>query len=136
MPTIVALETSPESVFRDKAFKLHQHLNEKHASLIHTRNVDCVRKAYAFQKQLIDDKPVVGKRRTPCFDIQCYMLLMIVFMPGYATRSQEGQPEALLNLMYCLLREKRQRRNDFLSSVVKIFDFDLKKCDECKVILM
>jgi cohesin loading factor subunit SCC2 len=66
MPTIVALETSPETMLRDKAFKLHQHLNEKHASLIHTRNVDCMKKAYAFQKQLMDDKPVVGKHFSSC----------------------------------------------------------------------
>ncbi|KAG9292179.1 hypothetical protein G9A89_023899 [Geosiphon pyriformis] len=111
MPTIVALETSPESALRDKAFKLHQHLNEKHASLIHSRHVECVRKAYSFQKQLVGNNAIVG----------------------YATRSPEGQPEALLNPMYSLLKEKRQRRNDFLVSVVRTFDFDLKKCDESKV---
>ncbi|CAG8487296.1 8961_t:CDS:10 [Diversispora eburnea] len=111
MPTIVAMETSPESNIRDKAFKLHQHLNEKHASLIHSRNVDCVRKAYAFQKQIANGKPVVG----------------------YAIHSQEEPPEALLNSMYSLLKDKRKSRNDFLISVVKTFDFDLKKCEETKV---
>ena len=60
MPTIVAIETSPEQTIRDKAFKLHQHLNEKHASLIHSRNVDCVKRAYTFQKQLVGDNPIVG----------------------------------------------------------------------------
>ncbi|RHZ50276.1 hypothetical protein Glove_502g15 [Diversispora epigaea] len=111
MPTIVAMETSPESNIRDKAFKLHQHLNEKHASLIHSRNVDCVRKAYAFQKQIANGKPVVG----------------------YAIHSQEEPPEALLNSMYSLLKDKRKSRNDFLISIVKTFDFDLKRCEETKV---
>ncbi|CAG8468626.1 1853_t:CDS:10 [Ambispora gerdemannii] len=113
MPTIVAMETSPEPAFRDKAFKLHQHLNEKHASLIHTRHVECVKKAYHFQKQLVGDASIVG----------------------YTTSSTEGQqqPEALLNPMYSLLKEKRQRRNDFLTTLVRTFDFDLKRTDESKV---
>ncbi|CAG8456254.1 3230_t:CDS:10 [Acaulospora colombiana] len=111
MPTLVAMETSPEKNIRDKAFKLHQHLNDKHASLIHTRNVDCVKKAYAFQKQLADGKTV----------------------SGYAMYTQEGQPEALLNPMYSLLKDKRKSRNDFLISIVKTFDFDLKRCEESKV---
>ncbi|CAG8790539.1 32425_t:CDS:10, partial [Racocetra persica] len=111
IPTIVAMETSPEQNIRDKSFKLHQHLNEKHASLIHSRNVDCVKKAYAFQKQLVGGNPIVG----------------------YAVRSHEGRPEALLNPMYSLLKDKRKSRNDFLVSIVKTFDFDLKKCDESKV---
>ncbi|GBB94464.1 hypothetical protein RclHR1_02360022 [Rhizophagus clarus] len=111
IPTIVAIETSPEQTVRDKAFKLHQHLNEKHASLIHSRNVDCVKKAYAFQKQLVCGNPIVG----------------------YAVRNDEGHPEALLNPMYSLLKEKRQRRNDFLISIVRTFDFDLIRCDESTV---
>ena|SRR6266511_3893943 len=53
---------------------------------------------------------------------------------GYAFRSNEGHPEALINPMYSLLKEKRQRRNDFLISIVKTFDFDLKISDESKVI--
>jgi len=61
MPTIVAMETSPESNIRDKALKLHQHLNEKHASLIHSRSVECVKKAYVFQKQLNGNKQIVGE---------------------------------------------------------------------------
>ncbi|CAJ0927227.1 1195_t:CDS:2 [Entrophospora sp. SA101] len=52
---------------------------------------------------------------------------------GYAFRSNEGHPEALINPMYSLLKEKRQRRNDFLISIVKTFDFDLKNSDESKV---
>ncbi|CAH1765510.1 15208_t:CDS:10, partial [Entrophospora sp. SA101] len=116
MPTIVAMETSPESNIRDKAFKLHQHLNEKHASLIHSRSVECVKKAYVFQKQLNGNKSFVGENPT-----------------SYAFRSNEGHPEALINPMYSLLKEKRQRRNDFLISIVKTFDFDLKNSDESKV---
>ncbi|CAI2165749.1 3087_t:CDS:10 [Funneliformis geosporum] len=111
MPTIVAIETSPEQTIRDKAFKLHQLLNEKHASLIHSRNVDCVKKAYAFQKQLVGDNLIVG----------------------YAVRNDEGYPEALLNPMYSLLKEKRQRRNDFLISIVRTFDFDLIQYDDSMV---
>ncbi|CAG8454816.1 17701_t:CDS:10 [Funneliformis caledonium] len=107
---IIQQETSPEQTIRDKAFKLHQLLNEKHASLIHSRNVDCVKKAYAFQKQLVGNNLV-----------------------GYAVRNDEGYPEALLNPMYSLLKEKRQRRNDFLISIVRTFDFDLIRYDESMV---
>jgi hypothetical protein len=58
----------------------------------------------------------------------------ISFSQGYAVRNDEGHPEALLNPMYSLLKEKRQRRNDFLISIVRTFDFDLIRCDESTVI--
>jgi cohesin loading factor subunit SCC2 len=35
--------------------------------------------------------------------------------------------EALLQPMYSLIRDKRKTRNDFLSSVVKLFDIDLSE---------
>ncbi|CAG8625178.1 13444_t:CDS:10, partial [Racocetra fulgida] len=52
---------------------------------------------------------------------------------GNADEFAEAGPEALLNPMYSLLKDKRKSRNDFLVSIVKTFDFDLKKCDESKV---
>jgi len=114
-----------------------QHLNEKHASLIHSRNVDCVKKAYAFQKQLGCENPIVGmllfeNHATFRNDIS-FFLLNSFFTIGYAVRNDEGHPEALLNPMYSLLKEKRQRRNDFLISIVRTFDFDLIRCDESTV---
>ncbi|RUS31049.1 sister chromatid cohesion C-terminus-domain-containing protein [Jimgerdemannia flammicorona] len=105
MPTIVAMETSPENSMRDKAYRLHVHLNEKHASLMHTRNVECVSKAYAYQKQVAKGQVV----------------------RGYAIRTSESKPEALLNTMYILMRDKRQKRNDFLLQILKTFEFQFKK---------
>ncbi|ORY01377.1 hypothetical protein K493DRAFT_405563 [Basidiobolus meristosporus CBS 931.73] len=111
VPAIVALETSHEKNFREKAYKMHCHLNEKYPSFIHSRNVDAVRTAYDYQRQITKDKPILG----------------------YAIVKLDTKPEALLNSMYTLVKEKRQRRHDFLKSLIKTFDFDLERTAESAV---
>ncbi|KAL1921753.1 uncharacterized protein VTP21DRAFT_10395 [Calcarisporiella thermophila] len=109
VPTITALETSPEAYFREQAFRLHSHLNSKYGAVIHVRNVECVKAAYAYQKQVRDPHPVLG-----------YIL-------------RNGSAEALLNPIYSLFKDKRQRRNEFLSTLIKIFDIDVKRCKESNI---
>ncbi|KAK9727558.1 Sister chromatid cohesion protein 2 [Basidiobolus ranarum] len=111
VPAIVALETGHEKVLREKAYKMHCHLNEKYPSFIHSRNVDAVRTAYDYQKQITKDKPIIG-----------YDIVKI-----------DSKPEALLNSMYTLVKEKRQRRHDFLKSLIKSFDFDLERTTDSAV---
>lgn len=60
MPVIVALETSPDQIMRDKAFQLHFHLNQRHHTVLYSRNVDCVRAAYDYNHRLLGDASMVN----------------------------------------------------------------------------
>lgn len=67
MPAIVALETCPDQIMRDKAFQLHFQLNQRHQVLLYSRNVDCVRAAYDYNRRLLGDATkVYGKSCTYC----------------------------------------------------------------------
>lgn len=60
MPTIIAMETMPDNIIRDKAIKLHQHLHCKHSSLIYTRNIECIKKAFEYQRLLAGNALIRG----------------------------------------------------------------------------
>ena len=49
IPYIVALETHPEVSIRSKAIALHRELVQKHASFIHSKNMECIKMMYKFQ---------------------------------------------------------------------------------------
>ncbi|KAJ2371763.1 Sister chromatid cohesion protein 2, partial [Coemansia sp. RSA 2607] len=107
VPALIALGTSSDAYIRNKALKLHQDLCFKYASFIHSRDIEGVRLAYEFQVQ-IRGKPedVVGYNDTA--DI----------------RDTSDRPVAFLQPLYSQLRSKRVRRNEFLSLLVRIGDFD------------
>ncbi|KAJ1721672.1 Sister chromatid cohesion protein 2 [Coemansia erecta] len=107
VPALIALGTSGDAYIRNKALKLHQDLCFKYASFIHSRDIEGVRLAYEFQMQ-IRGKPedVVGYNDTA--DI----------------RDTSDRPVAYLQPLYSQLRSKRVRRNEFLSLLVRIGDFD------------
>ncbi|KAJ2874882.1 Sister chromatid cohesion protein 2 [Coemansia aciculifera] len=107
VPALIALSTSSDPHIRSKALKLHQDLNSKYASFIHSRDIEGVRKAYEYQAQLRGQaEHVVGYDH--CSE----------------ARETAGRPVAFLQPLYSLLRSKRARRNEFLSLLVKIGDAD------------
>lgn len=62
MPAIVALETSTDRLLSERAFKIHQDLHQKHASLIYARSMDCIKTMYIYQKRVQREKTdVQGK---------------------------------------------------------------------------
>ncbi|KAH9917952.1 uncharacterized protein B0H18DRAFT_1086944 [Fomitopsis serialis] len=97
-PVIVALETSSSAILSGRASALHSILHGKHTSLLNTRFVVSARASFDYQKKLLPGQ-VQGYR-----------------MPG---------PIALLCRWYTLVREKRATRQDFLKSLVKVFDDDV-----------
>ncbi|KAJ2613935.1 Sister chromatid cohesion protein 2 [Coemansia sp. RSA 1804] len=107
VPSLIALCTSDDPHIRTKALKLHQDLNSKYASFIHSHDMDGVRKAYEYQLQM---------RGSPR-DVR-----------GYDTRAEtkdeHGRPTAFLQPLYTMVRSKRIRRNEFLAALVKIGDYD------------
>ncbi|KAI8576239.1 hypothetical protein K450DRAFT_274906 [Umbelopsis ramanniana AG] len=101
MPTIVALETCPDQTMRDIAFQLHFQLNQRHQTLLYSRNVECVRAAYDYNCRLSEIASTVNGHLGEEFDY-----------------------EALLQPMYSQIREKRKFRNDFLFGIVNLFDLE------------
>ncbi|KAJ2576348.1 Sister chromatid cohesion protein 2 [Coemansia sp. RSA 1836] len=107
VPALIALSTSSDPHIRSKALKLHQDLNFKYASFIHSRDIEGVRKAYEYQAQIRGrGEDVIG------YD--------------HCSEAKEavGRPVAFLQPLYSLLRTRRARRNDFLSLLVRIGDID------------
>ncbi|ORX43435.1 hypothetical protein BCR36DRAFT_373938 [Piromyces finnis] len=101
VPYVVAFETCSEKSLRDRAIKLHKSLTEKHASFIHSKNSICVYKTYEYQLMLFnnDEKKIRGYR---------------VYSNEYI--------EALLTPMFNIIRDKRNKRNEFLTNLVKACD--------------
>ncbi|KAF9974717.1 Sister chromatid cohesion protein 2 [Actinomortierella ambigua] len=105
MPSIVALETSPNRVVSDRVFRIHRDLHHKHVSLIYAKSLECIRTMYLYQMKIQSSN---GESE----------------VQGY--KAAEGRiPESLLNLMYSLVSEKRQVRQSLLLGLVKLLDVDL-----------
>ncbi|KAF9267598.1 hypothetical protein L218DRAFT_955463 [Marasmius fiardii PR-910] len=94
-PVIVALETSSNTYLSNRASALHAILHGKHASLLNTRYRESAKQSYDYQRKVSSDS-VQGYRLQPT-------------------------PLAVLQRWYSLVREKRQARQDFLKSLVKVF---------------
>ncbi|KAJ2442729.1 Sister chromatid cohesion protein 2, partial [Coemansia sp. RSA 2440] len=107
MPALIALCTSNDPYIRNKSLKLHQELSVKHASFIHSRDLEGVRKAYEYQRQ------VRGRPED---------------VSGYDSNAdlheRPDRPAACLQFLYSLSRTRRTRRNELLSLLVKACDFD------------
>eukprot|EP00833_Pecoramyces_ruminatium_P006630 jgi/Orpsp1_1/1180662/evm.model.c7180000074244.1 len=101
IPYVVAFETCSEKNLRDRAIKLHKSLTEKHASFIHSKNSICVYKTYEYQLMLFgnDEKKIRGYR---------------IYNNEFV--------EALLTPMFNIIRDKRNKRNEFLTNLVKSSD--------------
>ncbi|KAJ7164731.1 hypothetical protein C8R43DRAFT_1061973 [Mycena crocata] len=106
-PVIVALETSPVANLSGRASALHSILHQKHVSLLNTRYIQSARESFVYQKKICPD------------DVQGFRM--------------QPTPIALLQRWYSLVREKRTTRQEFLKSLVKVFQLsrqDLSRQDE------
>ncbi|KAI9101839.1 sister chromatid cohesion C-terminus-domain-containing protein [Phlyctochytrium arcticum] len=103
VPSVVAMEASHSDEIRARAFKLHQQLVEKHASFIHSKNVECVRLTYTF----------LSNNTTAC-------------IPGYFERPSADdaslEAEAVFQLLYSLVQGKKSKRNEFLNVLLGFLD--------------
>ncbi|KAL5519986.1 hypothetical protein ACEPAG_1646 [Sanghuangporus baumii] len=109
-PVIVALETAPVSSLSTRAVALHTILHHKHASLLNSGFIAACRKSFDYQRKLASKEAGESEVR------------------GY--RMQLG-PVALLGRWYALVREKRATRQEFLRSILKVFELrDVGKTDD------
>ena len=109
-PVIIALETSPGTAIGNRASLLHAILQGKHASLLNTRYSVSARASFDYQKKVSVDS-VRGRQNF-------LSLIRILRCPGFRL---QPTPIALLQRWYSHVREKRQTRQDFLKSLVKVF---------------
>ncbi|KAJ1741792.1 Sister chromatid cohesion protein 2 [Coemansia sp. RSA 1086] len=107
MPALIALCTSNDSYIRSKSLKLHQELSFKHASFIHSRDLEGVRRAYEYQL-LVHEHPEKVTGYDEHIDV----------------RERLDRPAARLQFLYSLSRTRRTRRNELLTLLVKACDFD------------
>jgi hypothetical protein len=93
------MESNADEILAQQAFQIHQKMNEKHASFIHTRNMDAVQCVYTYQKAL--------SRRE---------LGVLPHVRGFT------RDAAFICPLYNLVRLSKSRRNTFLKHLVSIFD--------------
>ncbi|KAJ1966351.1 Sister chromatid cohesion protein 2 [Dipsacomyces acuminosporus] len=109
VPALIALETDSDPRIRNRSLKLHQDLDAKYASFIHSRDMEGVRKAYEYQASVRgSSKHVVGY--SDCAEVR--------------DDAVSDRPIAYLQPLYSILRSKRPRRNEFLASLIKACDYD------------
>ncbi|CAD6941688.1 unnamed protein product [Tilletia caries] len=99
VPTLIALETSADENVRTTAFRMHNHLAQKHGSILAARYPEHARVAFNFQLSIKSADQLRGSR-------------------------MEDRPTAALHQWYSLVSEKRQTKLDFLKSMIKAFDTD------------
>ncbi|KAJ2454142.1 Sister chromatid cohesion protein 2 [Coemansia sp. RSA 2336] len=107
MPALIALCTSNDSYIRSKSLKLHQELSFKHASFIHSRDLEGVRRAYEYQLL-----------------VQGHAEKVTGYDDHIDVRERLDRPAARLQFLYSLSRTRRTRRNELLTLLVKACDFD------------
>ncbi|KAJ1928271.1 Sister chromatid cohesion protein 2, partial [Linderina macrospora] len=107
VPALIALSTDSDPHIRTKSLKLHQDLAGKHASFIHSRDIEGVRKSFEYQSQVRGGPQNVSG-----------------YNDNIETTEAVERPIAFLQPLYTMLRSKRSKRNDFLVMLVNIGDVD------------
>jgi len=91
----------------------------KHASLIHSRYLECAQVAFRYRQSISADGVVQGT-----YDPQRRFLSPHEPILGFRTSTTST---AVLHKWYSLVKEKRQTRLDFIRTITKAFDVDSTK---------
>ncbi|KAF1796645.1 sister chromatid cohesion C-terminus-domain-containing protein [Mucor lusitanicus] len=103
MPAIVAAETSPDLILRNKAFYLHKYAHDKYGSLLYSQMNEYLSTSYQYQKILYGSQ-----------------------VQGYGKRGGDAKMDAVLGVTFSVMKDKKKARFDFFSALIKPFSFDLK----------
>jgi hypothetical protein len=107
VPAISAMESNPDDVISQQALGIHRKLNEKHASFIHTKNIESIKCIYDYQVV------IANSRKMP--------------LRGFLNEN------AFINPLYSLVRLNRNKRNQFLKTLVNIFDVSKDSSGEMNI---
>ncbi|KAJ3129128.1 Sister chromatid cohesion protein 2 [Nowakowskiella sp. JEL0407] len=131
VPALVAIESGYNESLRDRAFKIHQTLNEKHASFIHTKNIDSVLETFNFQVMMQKDRQ---RRLKIADDVNLrYKTVGYQYVTEKTEDGHKTKPAALIWRLYSLVQSKRAKRNGFLANMIRAFDIDTKETDPSKI---
>ncbi|CAO3606861.1 unnamed protein product [Mucor fragilis] len=103
MPAIVAAETSPDLILRNKAFYLHKYAHDKYGNLLYSQMNEYLSTSYQYQKILYGGQ-----------------------VQGYGKRGGDAKMDAVLGVTFSVMKDKKKARFDLFSALVKPFSFDLK----------
>ncbi|KAL9552609.1 hypothetical protein MBANPS3_003692 [Mucor bainieri] len=103
MPAIVAAETSPDLILRNKAFYLHKYAHDKYGNLLYSQMNEYLSTSYQYQKILYGGQ-----------------------VKGYGKRGGDAKMDAVLGVTFSVMKDKKKARFDLFSVLVKPFGFDLK----------
>ncbi|KAJ3009123.1 Sister chromatid cohesion protein 2 [Thoreauomyces humboldtii] len=121
MPAIVSMEGSRSPGHRDRAARMHAQLNEKHASFINSKNIECVKAMFQYTSALARQQAdAEGKPALP----------VLGYLPPQEMKESSTHivaHEPLLGVMLSLVQSKRSKRNEFLGNLVKLMDVDTSK---------
>ncbi|KAF7724384.1 Sister chromatid cohesion protein 2 [Apophysomyces ossiformis] len=111
MPCIVAADTSPDLVLRNKAYYLHKFAHDKYGAVLYSNLIEYLQAAFEYQRMLFGDH-----------------------LKGYGL-GKDTKTDALLGPTYDILKSKKKIKLHFLETLVKPFEFDLKttKVDELDI---
>ncbi|KAJ3119857.1 Sister chromatid cohesion protein 2 [Physocladia obscura] len=138
VPYVVAMQTSPVPSVRDRAVLVYDNLAEKHQTFIHSRTGECVRKAFEYRMSLAQAVTAT---------LPANVAPALVWADGYHIHAkvvsvsddgaayQRGGVVAFLENMYAKIQVKRQRRNEFLTTLVRSFDVDFSSTNEDKNVI-
>ncbi|KAJ3150510.1 Sister chromatid cohesion protein 2 [Geranomyces michiganensis] len=120
MPAIVAMESNVAMDIRDRAGRLHAELNDKHASFIHSKNGECIKTAFQYSLDVFTQS---GKDADtdPHFAVSGCLHYQVLTPDG----KRQHRCESKLGRMFAIVQPRRQKRNDFLSGLVKHMDIDV-----------
>ena len=97
------MQTHLDGHIRARAVQIHASLYEKHASFINAKNGESIQSSYNYQLSLTNGD---------------------TFVHGY--RENADFREALLSAMYLIIQPNRSKCNEFLMTLVKLFDSETK----------
>ncbi|KAJ1562291.1 Sister chromatid cohesion protein 2 [Nowakowskiella sp. JEL0078] len=123
VPAIAAIESGFNEKLRERAFKIHKTLNERHSSFIHTKNLDSIKQIFEFQIGYLNSSDDDNR-----YKIKGFRLVQEKIEDENITK-----PDALINKLYSLVQPKKLRRNEFLNNAMKVFDFDFNENDHTKI---
>ncbi|KAJ3273847.1 Sister chromatid cohesion protein 2 [Terramyces sp. JEL0728] len=101
VPGITALESCSDPTIREQAVFIHKKLHEKYSSFIHTKNLESINCLYGYQKNAASANNSGA--------IQSHF-------------ENENVKISFISPLYGLIKEKRSRRNEFLRTIVNVYN--------------
>ncbi|KAJ3215578.1 Sister chromatid cohesion protein 2 [Dinochytrium kinnereticum] len=112
MPSLVAMQASPDMMIRERACSIYESLVNKHDSFIHTRNAECVKRVFDYLASMRPNANVFDS------DEAWVSGTTIEVIAGEESTGKD-RLVAVLEKFYSKIPYKRGRKTDFLLTLVR-----------------